>query len=119
MSVAEPSGSSASSFVVGSVSVTLPLAGIVTVRVSAVMPKSPSAATVTVTSSGDAGAGVAVSTKLTSAPSAPLAPPEMFTAGGGASSCVCTGTVPPMFSATVTSTAAVSPRYLASKLWAS
>ena len=93
----EPLGSSASSSVVPSVSVALPLVGIVTVREPVVTPKSPPAVTVTLTVSGADGAGVAESVKVTFPPSSPPAVPLMFTSGAGGSSLSATLTlaVPP------------------------
>ena len=65
--------------------VKLPPVGMLTVRAPALMPYSPTAVTVTLTGNAAVGAGVAVMTNVTSAPSLPPAADVMFTSGGGTS----------------------------------
>ena len=89
----EPSGSSALSSAVASVSVALPVVGMETVRFPVVTPYSPAAAIVTLTASGEAGAGLAVSVKTALPPSVTALPAETVTSGSGAPSSSRTVTV--------------------------
>ena len=89
VTLTEPSGSSASSSLVDTVTVAVPLVGTATVREPVEAPKSPSWATVTLTWSGAAGAGSAVIVKLAAAPSVIPEPAVTLisgVAGGGSSS---------------------------------
>ncbi|MXX81570.1 MAG: hypothetical protein F4Y69_11175, partial [Chloroflexi bacterium] len=63
------------------VSVAIPLVGIVTVREPVVTPNSPCWLTVTLTESGELGAGLAVSVKLAFPPSVMAPPSVMLTTG--------------------------------------
>ena len=69
MTVIDPSVSSELSLLVPTVTVTLPLVGIVTIREPVVAPKSPVWDTVTLTDNGADGAGLAETVNVASAPS--------------------------------------------------
>ena len=99
----EPSGSSVVSSVVASVSVAMPVVGMVTVCGPAAMPYAPVAATVTLTARSAAGAGLAVSVKVALPPSVTAFPADSVTAGvsGGGASSSRTVTLPDAGSPTV------------------
>ena len=95
MTVTEPSGSATSSSTVAKLWVTLPLAGIVTVRAPVDTPKSPVCATASDTVSGADGAGSAVNVKTAPSPSVtpgPAATPTTGASSGGGSSSSDTAT---------------------------